>query len=48
VGWKSLTLKEGTKEFMSEEMKQIMGHRPGWVDMYWNDVYALKKTMAMI
>lgn len=33
---------------MSDEMRLVAGHRTGWVDLYWNDVYGLRKTMNVL
>lgn len=33
---------------MSDEMKSLSKRRPGWVDMYFNDMFALRKTISLI
>ena len=47
-GCRSLTYKEGTLRFMSEEMKALDLGGKGYVDLYWNDVHALTKSLQEI
>lgn len=47
-GWRTLTAREGTREYMSPEMKSIWSRQVGWVDMYHNDMHALQITLAQL
>lgn len=44
IGFKSFTTLRGTLNYCSKEMHSIWATSSGWVDLYWNDLFGLKKT----
>jgi len=45
VGFSSKTYREGTEKYMSADMMGIGENGEGFVDLYFNDVFALYKTL---
>lgn len=45
VGEKTATYREGTARFMSPEMKGLEVGVPGFVDLYYNDLYGIRMTL---
>jgi serine/threonine protein kinase len=46
IGYKSFTLYSGTFSYSSDEMKKLfLLKKKGYVDLYYNDLYCLLKTI---
>ena len=48
LGRRSLVYKEGTLRFMCGELRALDPSVKGYVDLYWNDVHALQKSLEEI
>lgn len=47
-GEKTLTFREGTFTYMSAEMKQVGAGEQGMVDLFWNDLSGLEKSVEAV
>lgn len=47
-GEKMFTYREGTPQFMSPSMTALNKHSCGLVDLYYNDLWGLKKSLSVI
>lgn len=47
-GEQTKTFREGTFQYMSPQMKRLDPGCAGWVDLYWNDLYALRMSLQKL
>lgn len=48
VGWKSPTYRDGTSNFMTEEMANMSSSSLAQIDLYWNDLHGINKSLAIM
>ena len=48
LGTKTESLFKGSYYFVSDEMKNLIVKNNGFVDLYWNDLYCLKKSIEFL
>lgn len=45
LGLMTFAFREGTRKYMSPEMRKLQAGDRGYLDLYWNDIYGLKVTL---